>query len=220
MFPRALAAAAVAAGVVLGAIGVVVVPAVAMGGVGFGVFIGFVAATRVQQNPTETGVGTPGAASPRAGAVRRACLVAGGSTIAGWLVLTGVVTLLGQASGSVLLLFGMAAPVVWFWHRLGMSVRGAEAGAAARPGEPATIAAQQPPVIAGELSMQELCLAWRRSYVALLDLPPGPARCEIVRIRECLLDELERRDPDGFTRWLGTGARAGSDPGRYLASDR
>jgi hypothetical protein len=66
----------------------------------------------------------------------------------------------------------------------------------------------------------EVCLAWRRSYPALLDVASSPARSNIVRMRECLLDELERRDRDGFTRWLDTGTRAGSDPGRYLSSDR
>ena len=70
------------------------------------------------------------------------------------------------------------------------------------------------------LSTSELCLTWRRSYLALLDVPAGPGRCEIVHMRECLLDELERRDRDGFTRWLDTGARAGSDPGRFLGTDR
>jgi hypothetical protein len=70
------------------------------------------------------------------------------------------------------------------------------------------------------LSTSELCLTWRRSYLALLDATSSPARCNIVRIRGCLLDELERRDPAGFTRWLDTGARAGSDPSRYLSTDR
>ena len=70
------------------------------------------------------------------------------------------------------------------------------------------------------LSTPELCLAWWRSYLALLDVASYPARCNIVGMRECLLDELERRERDGFTRWLDTGARAGSDPGRYLSTDR
>jgi hypothetical protein len=70
------------------------------------------------------------------------------------------------------------------------------------------------------LSTPELCLAWWRSYLALLDVTSYPARCNIVGMRECLLDELERRERDGFTRWLDTGARAGSDPGRYLSTDR
>jgi hypothetical protein len=82
-------------------------------------------------------------------------------------------------------------------------------------------AADPPPPLTFEaLSTPELCLAWRRSYLALLDVTSYPARCDIVRMRECLLDELERRDRDGFTRWLDTGARAGSDPGRYLSTDR
>ena len=57
-----------------------------------------------------------------------------------------------------------------------------------------------PPLIFEALSTPELCLAWRRSYLALLEVPAGPGRCEIVRMREGLLDELERRDRDGFTR--------------------
>ena len=56
--------------------------------------------------------------------------------------------------------------------------------------------------------------------LALLDATSYPARCDIVHLRECLLDELERRDRGGFTRWLDMGARAGSDPGRYLSTDR
>ena len=80
-------------------------------------------------------------------------------------------------------------------------------------------AAQPPQVVPGELSTPELCLAWRR-YFVLLDVPAGPGRCEIVRIWERLLDEIERRDRDGFIRWLETGARAGSDPSRYLTTDR
>ena len=81
-------------------------------------------------------------------------------------------------------------------------------------------AEQTPPLTFEALSTAELCLAWRRSYLALLDVTSYPARCTIVRMRECLLDELERRDRGGFTRWLDTGARAGSDPGRYLSTDR
>jgi hypothetical protein len=44
----------------------------------------------------------------------------------------------------------------------------------------------------------ELCLAWRRSYLALLDVASSPARSNMVRMRKCLLDELERRDRDAL----------------------
>ena len=54
--------------------------------------------------------------------------------------------------------------------------------------------------------------AWRRSYLALLDVAASPGRSNIVRMRECLLDELERRDRDGFALSLDTG-RPGQSPG-------
>jgi len=37
-----------------------------------------------------------------------------------------------------------------------------------------------------------------------------------VLVRQRMLDELERRDRAGFERWLSTGARAASDPSRYI----
>ena len=40
--------------------------------------------------------------------------------------------------------------------------------------------------------------AWRRSYLALLDVAASPGRGNIVRMRECVLDELERRDRDSL----------------------
>lgn len=66
------------------------------------------------------------------------------------------------------------------------------------------------------LATATLCGAWQRSYWMLQDLPAGPTRVQLVAQRQAVLDELERRDPDGFARWLATDPRAGSDPGRYL----
>jgi len=59
---------------------------------------------------------------------------------------------------------------------------------------------------------------WRPSYRTLLDLPAGATRGELVAVRLSILDELERRDADGFRRWLAAGARPGGDPTRYLAT--
>ena len=67
-----------------------------------------------------------------------------------------------------------------------------------------------------ELSTQELCLAWRRSYTWLLAVSEGEQREQVSRTRTQLLDELERRDKTGFDRWMSSGARAGSDPSRYV----
>jgi hypothetical protein len=40
-----------------------------------------------------------------------------------------------------------------------------------------------------------------------------------VQRRVAALDELERRDPAGFARWLAAGATAGSNPAQYLRGD-
>ena len=41
----------------------------------------------------------------------------------------------------------------------------------------------------------------------------------LVRRREDALDELERRDPVGFARWLAAGPVPGSDPADWLGAD-
>lgn len=207
MFVRVLYTAAAGVGFVVGAIGVVVAPHTVPFVVAIGVFVGALVWLSAHNTPT--------GATPRAGVG----LTAGGTTAAGGFVLVGLVTLLGPAAGVVIVtLMLVAAPVTWWWwlqRRPGQRVEGTVA--ATHHEELPTV---QPPRAPEALATAQLCLAWQRSYFALLDLPPGPAHCEIVRVRECLLDELERRDRDGFTRWLQTGARAGSNPGRYLAADR
>lgn len=71
-----------------------------------------------------------------------------------------------------------------------------------------------------EMSTHELCLAWRRSYVVLMTCAGTSAdRTPVVELRRCYLDELERRDPSGFARWVTT-ARAASDPGRFIGSQQ
>jgi hypothetical protein len=114
----------------------------------------------------------------------------------------------------------VAAPVAWWWWLQRRPEQCADCTVAATRHEELPTVAPPPPPAPEALATAQLCLAWQRSYFALLDLPPGPAHDEIVRVRERLLDELERRDRDGFTRWLQTGPRAGSNPGHYLAADR
>jgi hypothetical protein len=206
---------ATAAAVLLGAIGVVVAPVAALGWIAAGVFVG-VTATLLRLRDGPDGAG-PATTMP----ARRAGLRVGGASCAAGLVLTGLVALLGPASGTVVVALLLLAGVLacsWLRRRSGRSAGQKNATAGIFEVVPAI---QEPPQLAPEtLSTQELCLAWRRSYLALLDVTSGPARWRIVLMRECLLDELERRDPDGFTRWLDTGARAGSNPGRYLTIDR
>lgn len=68
-----------------------------------------------------------------------------------------------------------------------------------------------------ELDDEQLCLAWRRSFL-LLERATGKDRVRIVELRREYLDELESRHPANFRSWLASGARAASDPSRFLGS--
>lgn len=67
------------------------------------------------------------------------------------------------------------------------------------------------------LSTPELVLAWRVSFGRLARAGSDAERTRIVAQRQEYLDELERRDRTGVQRWLASGARAGSDPTKFLA---
>jgi hypothetical protein len=69
------------------------------------------------------------------------------------------------------------------------------------------------------LSTEALGQEWLRSS-ATLEAPLDPAtRARIVHRRQQALDELERRDPVGFARWLAAGATVDSNPAQYLRGD-
>ena len=195
--------------VVVGAAGVLAAPAATLGGVMLGVVVG-VLASRYAPNSMATGKWAVLASHRHRG------LVAGATTTATWVVVTGAMFLLGPASLIILaalLLTGL--PLVWLWQRR----FAATAPAAPTDTSMTPVAAQPPRSRLDQMSTFELCAAWRRSYWALLDEPDGKCRGAIVHQRQTMLDELERRDADGFGRWLEAGARAGSDPGRYLTPD-
>ncbi|TDP89951.1 hypothetical protein [Labedaea rhizosphaerae] len=66
----------------------------------------------------------------------------------------------------------------------------------------------------------EICWTWRRSYVALQQARKIDDRLKIVLLRQQCLDELSAREPSGFHAWLSAGARAASDPTRYVCPQR
>lgn len=69
------------------------------------------------------------------------------------------------------------------------------------------------------LSDLNLCRAWRSSYLELQRLQLAhrvSAQLALVMARQSYLDELERRDPAGFRRWLATDPRPAGDPARFL----
>lgn len=62
----------------------------------------------------------------------------------------------------------------------------------------------------------ELCLAWRRSFVALRWATTPALRMPVVAMRARYLDELERRSGPRFHAWLESGPRAAGDPSHLL----
>lgn len=209
LLARVLLTVAVPTGTLLCALAALVLPAEALTGVVFGVFIGIVASLT-------TDVPLTGGAARTAGDRRRAGLRIGAFVTAGWLVVTGLALVAGPATGIIIAAMLLTAPLPWLWRATRTGGRTAPAEHHEEQSDTLPTAA----VALGDLTTPALCATWQRSYFAMLDVPPCPARYATVRMRERLLDELERRDPAGFARWLQTGARAGSDPGRYLASDR
>jgi len=143
-------------------------------------------------------------------------VMAGAAVVAVCLAVSGLVIVAGRTAAASLSVMVAAVWVVWRFRRGSASPRD-ERGRAARA---ASVAPE--PVLdqaaVSALSTSEVCLAWRRSYLELMRATDDPARQAVVRLRREYLDELERRDREGFARWLGSGARAGSDPQRYLAA--
>jgi hypothetical protein len=139
-------------------------------------------------------------------AVVDAAWKAGVATVAVLLVLSGTAVL----GGAVLtLLVAGAAAGTWTVLWLVRSSRGA-AGSL-----PAVAPARQPAVPlppVPTLSTADLGREWVRTTTALGGPLDARTREAIVLRRQQTLDELERRDPDGFARWLSGLPLAGSDP--------
>ncbi len=77
-------------------------------------------------------------------------------------------------------------------------------------GPPGTIQAE-------DLSTAELCRSWQITSAALQRLADPGHRQLLVERRVEYLDELERRDPQGFTRWFAE-APTGTDPTPFFSA--
>jgi hypothetical protein len=66
------------------------------------------------------------------------------------------------------------------------------------------------------LTDAELCQAWRSSFMTVQRARDASELAALALARCAYLDELQRRDPVGFERWILNGARAGSNPARYV----
>jgi hypothetical protein len=143
---------------------------------------------------------------------------ASAGTVGALLVISGTAALLG---GPVTV--GLIAVAVLGWLlRCGRRSDGEAARAGGRRKRPKPDAARLSLVIdppdAGPvsgLSTPALGREWLRTTAALAGGLDTAARRSIVERREATLDELERRDPDGFGRWLAL-AEPDSDPATFV----
>ena len=70
--------------------------------------------------------------------------------------------------------------------------------------------------IPDQMTVADLCQAWRSSYVALERVTSPESRLRVVMMRAIYLDELERRAAPAMQAWLHSGARAAGDPSRWV----
>ena len=76
--------------------------------------------------------------------------------------------------------------------------------------------APAPPDEVAVLSTGDLGDEWLHTTAALAGRLDPATRQSLVDRREAVLDELERRDPDGFTRWLAAAPTRGSNPADFV----
>jgi hypothetical protein len=155
--------------------------------------------------------------------VAEAAVQAAGWTVGGLFVLAGIAVLAG--GGLAVLVVGAAFA--------GWLVRAALRGRPTEPPPPAAPAtaagnrvdvdhrAPSGPVGAGRLPVSMLSTSalgheWLTTTAAMAGPLEPAARQFLISRREEILDELERRDPEGFARWLAVGPTRGNDPAEYV----
>jgi hypothetical protein len=142
---------------------------------------------------------------------------AGAATFAAIVVLTGAAVLAGSVVAG-LLGVGLVGAVVTVWalrarrNRLREAAEGGGLRSGATP--PAVPDPWALPV--SLLSTTALGSEWVRTTTALTAGLRSEARQAIVRRRHDTLDELERRDPDGFARWLAGRPSPTSNPAEFV----
>jgi hypothetical protein len=163
----------------------------------------------------------------RAAAVDRACKAAA-ATVAVIVLVTGVVVLAGGAVATLVSGLALATGGALCVLKTRRGGRDRERALAAAPvtdaGNPSPALADssanpwQPPV--SLLGTSALGSEWLRTTSALASPVESAIRQQIIKRRQETLDELERRDPAGFARWLAAGAPGDSDPATFVREDR
>ena len=138
---------------------------------------------------------------------------AAGATVVALLVLAGIAALAGGGAAALAVVVGV----------LGFLLVRAAAGRRRAVPEPAPASGQAPTLVVHRpsvdrpvtvLSTPELGQEWLRTTDVLATRLHPTARHAIVARREETLDELERRDRDGFDRWLAGGSVG--DPAEFV----
>ncbi|TCC26870.1 hypothetical protein [Kribbella speibonae] len=154
------------------------------------------------------------------GRISRSTVVAHGC-LAGAVVVAmfGLSGLIGTAVLPLAVLMGVTSPSALAWWRARRrlpTTRASLENSAERRAAPRDDLGETTSQVVEAMTDRQLCLAWRRSYVELGHSDSAETRASIAGFRGRVLDELERRNPVGFDDWLASGARAPSDPARYL----
>jgi hypothetical protein len=140
-------------------------------------------------------------------------------TVLGVLAVAGIAALLGAAVAALSVVACVLIALVVYLRRDrlrsgGPRMRGlADVAVLHRPagaGAPGLL----PPVTT--LTTEALGQEWTRTTAVLAGRLDPAARQAVVLRREETLDELERRDPAGFTRWLMAGSTLGTDPAAFV----
>ena len=140
-------------------------------------------------------------------------------TLGGLLAVAGLATLLGGSVTVVVLVVLGAVVAGWFLRGRRRSGPAATGPARMTASPLVSLTALVEHADAGPvtgLSTAALGQEWVRTGAALAGRLDAQVRRLIVARREATLDELERRDPDGFARWMAGGPTPGSDPAAYV----
>jgi hypothetical protein len=212
-------------GALLGGGALAVVGALALGGAGLivaglvALLAGCVAAGIARETRKATG-----------GAVVEAAVWGAGLAGGAVLVVAGLTTVAGGVAAAIAVAVGLNVGFILRVRRLRAAARTRSAtdrrGVAGAPALLWPAALEQAPVLAAdahrlllpvaELTTQALGDEWLHTTAALAGRLDPATRQSLVARREEALDELERRDPQGFAQWLMAGSTRGSDPADFV----
>jgi hypothetical protein len=151
-------------------------------------------------------------------AASEAAWKAAAATAAVIFLVTGLVVLAGGAGAAVVISLAVVTGGVRWLRTVWMPRRARARTTDAVPGTGSPAPAWQPPV--SLMSTPDLGSEWLRTTAAVVRSVGPSERQDIIRRRQETLDELERRDPGGFARWLAAGPGAGSDPAAFVRGNR